>query len=346
MNSPVSNMLDIINESIQDDPKNPHLWIKKGNLLLELEEFEEAGSCFDQAIKFGPDIPSSIEAKGIYHTKIGENSAALKWYDELIKISPEEANSWGLKAKCLELLNEPTEALKCYYQILDLKPQISSTYKHIADVFLKLNNKSDAVKFYKQYLSLNPYDEYGKEQLAKLSVPIEEDYSQYLPIKYFSQAEFDERFGFHPPEIFFKLFEAAYYENNPTTFFNSILGCDIYEWYFEKDGKIKRLNGEPPNYYSIFSKIHNQSYGVLRTHNGEVFGHFNGEEGTVDIVTQSVAEGLEHLYKSYLKYTLSNISNPDVYISSLLNDPGTQILFYILDKELNHQSLAKYKNKN
>ncbi len=162
-------------------------------------------------------------------------------------------------------------------------------------------------------------------------------------IKYFSKSEFESKFGFQPPDMYFKLFEAAYYEPNPSTFYNTILGCDIYPWYFKEDGQIERLNGEPPNFYGIFSKIHNQSYGILRTHNGEVFSHFNGEEGTIDIITKSVTEGLSFLFQNYLEYTLSNIPNPDVFISALLKDPGAQTLFYILDKELGFQDLMKFK---
>ena len=343
MNAPTDDMLEIIDESIKNEPRNPHLWLKKGNMLLERKQFEEANSCLDRAISFGPKIPSIVEAKGNYHSQIGENAVALKWYDQLITIAPKEVNGWKLKAKLLQNMNELTDALKCYYQILELKPQISSTYKYIADLFLQLNNKADAIKFYKQYLSLNPYDDYGKDQLTKLNVPFEEDYSQYLPIKYFSITEFEDRFGFQPPEMFHKLFEAAYYENDPSTVYNTILGCDIYPWYFKQDGKLERPNGEPQNFFSIFSKIHNQSYGILRTHTGEVFGHFDGEEGTVDIIAKSVTEGLEYLYQNYLTYTLSNISDPDVFITALLKDRGAQILFYILDKELNYQTLMKYK---
>ena len=347
MNAPTDHMLEIIDESIKNDPRNPHLWLKKGNMLLERKDFDKANSCLDRAISLGPKIPSIIEAKGNYHTQIGDHSTALKWFDQLITLTPKEVNGWNLKAKVLHhQMDEHTDALKCYYQILDLKPQISSTYKHIADVFLKLNNKADAIKFYKQYLSLHPYDDNAKGQLTRLNVPIEEDYSQYLPIKYFSKTEFEDRFGFQPPDMFYNLLEAAYYEFEPSTFYNTILGCDIYPWFFKKDGKLGRPNGEPQNFYSIFSKIHNQSFGILKTHNGEMFSQFNGEEGTVNILTKSVTDGLEYLYQNYLEYTLSNISDPEVFITALLNDRGTQTLFYILDKELTFQNLIKYKKEN
>lgn len=340
-----TSMLDIIEDSLQNDPKNPHLWIKKGNLLLEKENLTEAEKCFNKAVSHGSELPTVIEAMGTFLAITEKYDKSLEWFDKLIKLTPQDLNAWNLKAKLLEEIGEFNKAIDCYQKIIEIKPQASTIYLKIADTYIQLKKDKEAIKYYKQFLSFNPESEYAKEKLTQLKEPLEEDYTQYLPIRFLTEEEFSEKYNYQVTEILHNILEAAYYETNPTSFYNTILGCDLFAFLFEKNGKIERKNGEPKNYIPIFYKIHNQSYGVLKTDNGDVFAHFNGEEETLNIIEQSIDEGILFLLQEYLEYTLTNLAKPDIFVTALLTDPGTQTLFFILDKPLTKKALLNYKKK-
>ena len=106
--------------------------------------------------------------------------------------------------------------------------------------------------------------------------------------------------------------------------------------------KTERTKGEPAEYFPIFSKIHHQSYGILKASTKDVFAHFNGEEGGLDIIAQTIEQGVSLLIRDYLKNTLSNLAHPEGFISTLLKDQSTQMVFSLLNKEISQDNLLQF----
>ena len=337
-----NDMLVLIDETIQSDPKNPLLWIKKGNLYLDKEIFDDAGMCYDQAVKFGPTVPEALEAKGSHLILVGSYEEALPWIGQLIEVTPNSLTGWNLKGIVYEKLNNLSVALTCYQEMINLKPQKSSGYINLALVYHRLEENSKAISYYKQYLSFDPDNKLVKEKLLELKEPLEIDYLKYRPIQYFSKDQFLDYFGVKPTEFLIRLLEPAYFDKNPSTFYTPILGCELLVWVFDKSGKPERTKGEPVEYYPIFSKIHHQSYGILKTSTKDIFAHFNGEEGNLDIIAQTIEEGVSLLITDYLKNTLSNLAHPEGFISTLLKDQSTQMVFSLLNKELSKDTLLQF----
>ncbi|MGD2072199.1 MAG: tetratricopeptide repeat protein, partial [Candidatus Thorarchaeota archaeon] len=79
---------------IKIDPQYALAWSNKGLALDNLGKYEEAISCYDEAIKIDPQYALAWSNKGLALDNLGKYEEAISCYDEAIKIDPQYAQAY------------------------------------------------------------------------------------------------------------------------------------------------------------------------------------------------------------------------------------------------------------
>jgi DNA-binding beta-propeller fold protein YncE len=96
--------------------------INRGLQYFENEEYTNAISSFDEALKINPKNQRAYNHKGDAFFKQGSYEEAIKCYDEALKINPKYLDVLKDKGLALERLGKENDAIKCYDEALKIKP--------------------------------------------------------------------------------------------------------------------------------------------------------------------------------------------------------------------------------
>jgi tetratricopeptide (TPR) repeat protein len=88
-------------------------WNWKGFILGELERYEEALKCFDEALEINNKDGNIWNNKGLALYQLGRYEEALKCFDEALKINPKDGNALKNKIITLSKLGRYEEAYEC-----------------------------------------------------------------------------------------------------------------------------------------------------------------------------------------------------------------------------------------
>ena len=343
MPSSFQEQIELLNDSIKETPDNFNLWIRKGKILSRNKKNNEAAECFNKAISINSNNPEVWDAKGNFLAANEKYPEALECFNKMIILAPSEPRAYDLKGGVLEKLNKYPEALECYQKVFELNPQAITTYINLAEVYNNLNKKDMAIQYYKHYLALVPESNYAKKRLLELKEPIEDDYRKYRPFSYISPEDFQKKFGLDPPPILYSLLQYAFFSSNPIAFYNLAIGCELFPWIFSLNKNEIRTNGEIKEYFPIFRKTQNRSYGVLqKTKDILAFASFENDSKDLKIIKLNLKEGLLFLVQEYFKYTFSQLIESSIFIETVINDPGTKMLFNLLDLKISRDTLLGF----
>ncbi|MEG3057263.1 MAG: tetratricopeptide repeat protein [Methanoculleus sp.] len=89
----------------------------KGNLLDDLDRYDEAIRCYDRALEIDPEYAIAWNNKGAALANLGRYDEAIQCYDHMLEIGPEYAGAWNNKGIALKGLGRYDEAIQCYDQV-------------------------------------------------------------------------------------------------------------------------------------------------------------------------------------------------------------------------------------
>ena len=124
--------LDLINQVITLTPDNGIAHSNRGNILKELNRFEEALESLDKGIKLDPSYVEAYSNKGNVLQGLHRYSEALEWYDQAIALQPNYAEVYSNKGNALEQLHRHREAMECFDMATAINPQFVDAYWHKA----------------------------------------------------------------------------------------------------------------------------------------------------------------------------------------------------------------------
>jgi tetratricopeptide (TPR) repeat protein len=147
----INNALDILPDSI-----NYH--VKKGEICLKMENFENAHSLFSYAINKEPAHFKGWYLRGITNLKMGKADSAFKDLSECIKINSYNLEAYRKRAEICEAQEQWQSAIYDYQQCLRLKNDAEFHFKIAMIKLEKIEDELGACEEFKKAAAMG-YEE-------------------------------------------------------------------------------------------------------------------------------------------------------------------------------------------
>lgn len=99
------------------------LWIKRGEILIELMRYDEAVTSFERSISIKPQNTQALNKKGVALFYKGEHTLALQAFDQAVITDPESIKPWNNGAFVFVKQEKYANAAKAYQKALYIASQ-------------------------------------------------------------------------------------------------------------------------------------------------------------------------------------------------------------------------------
>ncbi len=197
-------------------------WNNKGLSFVNLSKFEQAITCYDEAIKNDPKNSGAWDNKGNALRLMSRHIEAMDCYNNAIKINPSNARAWINKGSSLSSLGQFDDSLQCLYRALDIKPINMRLGSMVVAILAERTSEikpAEIKAICKKIISLNlkPYDVDGLFNLGLCYLQIE---GLDNALELFLQAE---QLAGDDSGIWFQLMEVYFKKQDP---YRTIKYCD------------------------------------------------------------------------------------------------------------------------
>jgi tetratricopeptide (TPR) repeat protein len=133
-------------------------WSLVGVARAQLEQWDEALGCFDQALAGEPSNPAALYNKGKALGLLGRHSEASACYLALLEVVPDHPD--GLNNLAIEwtLMDRLDDALACLYRLLREKPRHHHGLANMGLVMARMARHQEAVDYFDRALAVHPDD--------------------------------------------------------------------------------------------------------------------------------------------------------------------------------------------
>jgi len=139
------NLLQQFEVLTEKHPDYPQLWMAKGTLLLQLEDYSFALSAFDQALSLRSNYTAAALSKARVLHKLGEAEEALVWLDELHDDMPKHKGIGVLRARILIDLKRYSEARAAFQYLHQIFPDDQSIQLSLGLLNIELLEYDEAI---------------------------------------------------------------------------------------------------------------------------------------------------------------------------------------------------------
>lgn len=94
-------------------------WSEQGETLLNLNQYESALNCFEQAIALHPNDPELMVFKGVAFIHLKRYEAALAALNQALQLSPQHAEALVFRGAALNYLGRYSECYESYQQAIE-----------------------------------------------------------------------------------------------------------------------------------------------------------------------------------------------------------------------------------
>jgi len=139
------NLLQQFEVLTEKHPDYPQLWMAKGTLLLQLEDYPAALPAFDQALSLRSNYTAAALSKARVLHKLGEAEEALVWLDELHDDMPKHKGIGVLRARILIDLKRYSEARAAFQYLHQVFPDDQSIQLSLGLLNIELLEYDEAI---------------------------------------------------------------------------------------------------------------------------------------------------------------------------------------------------------
>jgi tetratricopeptide (TPR) repeat protein len=111
---PAVKLIDVGPAELAPKESKISLLLAKGEILLDMERWEEALKCFQEALAMEPKNAEAHLKKGIALERLNRLEHSLDSYEEAVRLNPNRAFAYVYKARVLAALHRYDEALNVY----------------------------------------------------------------------------------------------------------------------------------------------------------------------------------------------------------------------------------------
>ncbi|MBZ0285337.1 MAG: tetratricopeptide repeat protein [Anaerolineae bacterium] len=147
--------LETVSEGIEAAPESATLYFIRGELLSDMEQYEDALTDLDEAIRLQPaDFPDFYRSRGAVNVLLGNLDDALNDYSTLLEISPDDVAAHNDRALIHVQQENYEAALIDLDAAIQMEDSIAGLYLQRGFVNTQLSNQTDAASDYLQYIRL------------------------------------------------------------------------------------------------------------------------------------------------------------------------------------------------
>lgn len=154
-------------QALKCDPTFADAHDALGTVLLQQGRYNDAISCYNQAIKYGQ--------KAIYYNNLGsayyysrDFQSAIKCLESAIKIYPDYAQAYANMAACYRNLGDYTTATGCAEKAVRLAPDNYFARSVLAAIYEERGWREDAIREYEVLLQSPEFKSKAQERLSAL----------------------------------------------------------------------------------------------------------------------------------------------------------------------------------
>jgi tetratricopeptide (TPR) repeat protein len=155
--------LDRYEEAIESYDKalyinlNDHYsWTGRGNTLRDLGRYEEAIESFNKALEIESVNPYIWDSLGDVFLDLDRNKEAIESYDKVLKIMPDYYHAWSFRGLALGRLGHHEEAIKSCNKALEIKSDYYFAWSVRGDALHYLGHNEQAIESYNKLLEIEP----------------------------------------------------------------------------------------------------------------------------------------------------------------------------------------------
>jgi superkiller protein 3 len=134
------------------------VWFLRGDVLRQLERYEESLASYDRALELQPDYASGWGLRGDVLRQLERYKESLASYDRALKLKPDYIKVWFLRGTVLHQLKRYEESLASYDHALELQPDDTDIWMNKGYLLYELGKYEKALACLLQVSKFQPDD--------------------------------------------------------------------------------------------------------------------------------------------------------------------------------------------
>lgn len=140
-----------LTEEILAGDQDINALVSKSNQKFKEGRYEEALTCYEQAIRIDENCMSAWYNRGSVLRKLKKYEEALSSYDKALELNPTFILAWRKKAEILSQdLNQSLKSIYCYEQIIDIDFDDYIAWMGRGFELVKLGRTNEALKSFEK----------------------------------------------------------------------------------------------------------------------------------------------------------------------------------------------------
>lgn len=155
---------------------NPHpdFYYNLGEVLVTLEQWEDAISIFEKVLKTDVNDGNSYFNLGLCYFNKNEYNSAIDNFNKATELNKNDLYAYFYMGNCYRQIGIPNFALDCYNKVLAISPDYSWAYFNIASIAYEQGNLEKCKENLEQATNYNKFDIDAYKLLVKISIKLNE----------------------------------------------------------------------------------------------------------------------------------------------------------------------------
>jgi predicted TPR repeat methyltransferase len=158
----------LIRRALARAPGSPGMLNNLGNILYEVDRFEEAAAAYEQAIAIAPDA-GTFNNLGATRRMQGRFDDARAAYERALALDPKHASAHHNFGNLLASRGRMRDAVEHYCTALILRPSDSAVSRQLGIAYSILGRDDEAAAIYRDWLAREPDNAVARHMLAACS---------------------------------------------------------------------------------------------------------------------------------------------------------------------------------
>lgn len=160
--------IELIRRALRRAPGSAGMLNNLGNILYEVDRFDEAASAYESAIAISPEA-ASFNNLGATRRVQGQLDAARAAYERALELDPKHSSAYHNLGNLLASSGQLRDAVQHYCTALTLRPSDPTVSRQLGIAYSILGRKDEAAAIYRDWLAREPGNAVARHMLAACS---------------------------------------------------------------------------------------------------------------------------------------------------------------------------------